>query len=721
MSESASAEWLTWLYGQEPLGLLWIGGQQDGFKGRTFTSITEAVQYAEKFHHGGVYHRLTTMRRVDEGRGAAADSAYLPGFAMDLDLKGPGHKALNYPETDEDLRTLLLKAGLPEPSAWVHSGGGRYPFWKLREPADLTLPGALERAALFSSRLHKHVIGWAGAMDWKVDNTSDLARVYRLPGTLNRKNEPHVLCTVMTTDGPLYSLEELEQSLEEAGDPVDPYAEASTDSPFMTATQAMHVAGTQRTERRVFTLEAALSFVRKPLDELSAARDGEINNKLLAAALTLAHFGPEFWTREQADKQLHAALSATVYDGATWVAGETIERAYRDMSTRGGAEYWQASLLQPSLDEPHPETRGRLRKAMLKRSEVHALPDPVPLIEDVLYRNSVVVLAGKFGTYKSFVAVSWAASLATGKAWFGHAVPQRVPVIYAAAEGAYGIRKRLDAWEAAYGPIPDDLYLIPISVRLNRPEDVRELEELITETGAAALVFDTLHTSTPGVDENDSGEMGAVLDVLRGLQERHQICSILPHHTGHAGERARGSSSVEDDADISFVIRLDGEDRGPAAVRTLVHRKTKDDALLEPVQLKLALVEGTGSGYVCAASGDAFDAASGTTPAVEDWELKWAEAQRHILRVLVDQGGSIGLTKSEVRQVVADRWYGGIRGRDRGLRDSTFKTAWTRTLELLAPGDGEPVVINPRGEKWAVDPEALKAHSARMRAEETAK
>jgi hypothetical protein len=688
-----SYAWLEWLYGTEPQGLLWIGGQQDGWAGRCFTTIEDAVAYARTFHSGGVYHRLTTLREITHGRGAGDDSAYLPAFSMDLDLKGPGHKALNYPNTEEDLKLLLGKAGLPEPTAWVHSGGGRYPYWKLDQPADLTIPGELERADALSKRLHKHVIAWANELGWKVDNTSDLARVYRLPGTLNRKTEQHVMCHVQSNGGPLHTLEELEHALSVARIPHTEEQEPA--GPFVTGSQLFDQPSTDTSHLgHTYTLEQALSFVRPKIEELKRAQDGEINVKLVAAAMTLAHFGAEFWDRAAAERQLLGALEATVYDGATWRAEDTIERAYRDMGMKVGPEYWRAALVKPTLETPQP-TGGRLRKAMLKRSAIHALPDPVPLIKDVLYRNSVTVLSGKFGTYKSFVAISWACALATGQDWMGHETPAAVPVIYAAAEGAYGLKRRIDAWERAHSTVPDTLYLIPISVRLNRPEDMRELEELIVETGAQVLVFDTLHASTPGVDENDAGEMGNVMDVLRGLQERHGLCSILPHHTGHAGERARGSSSVEDDADTTFVIRLDGEDRGPEAKRTMVHRKTKDGALLPDVELKLELVDGTGSGHVT--TSDAWERSQDERPvdhgqarAIKEpqaWTMiitrPDAEVQRQILQTLADVAGTVGITQGDVLSLVAGKWYEGKTGRRPGqLNKETFKKAWTRSLMI---------------------------------------
>lgn len=441
--------------------------------------------------------------------------------------------------------------------------------------------------------------------------------------------------------------------------------------------------------------------------------DGRASRLLPRLALIAGHGIPGgFWTQEQARQGIEQAAMACGYVAKHGLADlrMQMERGLHD----GALTPWvmQAEPDAPSLFEQARDVAqgGRLRRALLKRSEIDSLPDPVPLIEGVLFRNSVVVLAGKFGTYKSFVAVSWACSLATGQPWFGHSVPQPVPVIYAAAEGAYGIRRRIVAWEAQYGRVPDSMYLIPVSVRLNRSADLAELEEIIAETGAKVLIFDTLHASTPGIDENDSGEMGQAFDVLRGFQERHGICSILPHHTGHAGERARGSSSVEDDADTTFVIRLKGEERGPENIRTLVHRKAKDGPLLPDVDLKLELVDGTESGYVT--TPDAWALASGESrPALpEHWEIHGDKLATQILTVLLEHGQERGLTKAEARQVALERWYGGSNSK---LPRTTWYTGWDRAHRF--EGAGEKVIVNAGGERWQVDSVALAEYEKSVR------
>ncbi|MGQ0632644.1 MAG: AAA family ATPase [Sporichthyaceae bacterium] len=241
-----------------------------------------------------------------------------------------------------------------------------------------------------------------------------------------------------------------------------------------------------------------------------------------------------------------------------------------------------------------------------------ALAPLEPLLGEVLQANTLALLSGKFGTYKSFLALAWSFHLASGRPWNGHAIAEPVPVGYLAAEGAYGIRRRRDAWVAEHGAIEAGMFtLIGRAANLGTDAGADELTRIVEERGLRFLVLDTLHRCTPGLDENQSAEMGAVIARLDRLRDRTG-CTVMPvHHTGHQGQRARGSSSLDDDIDTSWVIELagDGENRAAHISRTLKHRKTKDGELLEPMRLEFVPVEGTGSGWVRAADSDADRAA----------------------------------------------------------------------------------------------------------------
>ena len=78
--------------------------------------------------------------------------------------------------TEADFRKKL--AGLPPPSMAVHSGGGLHIYWILREAAG---PEDFERIR----QINKALVAILGADD----GACDPARVLRLPGTLNHKEE----------------------------------------------------------------------------------------------------------------------------------------------------------------------------------------------------------------------------------------------------------------------------------------------------------------------------------------------------------------------------------------------------------------------------------------------------------------------------------------------------------------------------------------------------
>lgn len=64
------------------------------------------------------------------------------------------------------------------------------------------------------------------------------------------------------------------------------------------------------------------------------------------------------------------------------------------------------------------------------------------LIDGVLLGASFAVLFGEPGSFKTFLALDWALSIAAGRDWCGR-VTKKAMVVYVAAEGVGGIKKRL--------------------------------------------------------------------------------------------------------------------------------------------------------------------------------------------------------------------------------------------------------------------------------------
>jgi hypothetical protein len=241
-----------------------------------------------------------------------------------------------------------------------------------------------------------------------------------------------------------------------------------------------------------------------------------------------------------------------------------------------------------------------LADLVLSRSALRQLPDPEPLIDGVIDQGSLTLLYGRWGSGKSFIALDWAASVATGRAWQNRPSEQR-PVLYIAAEGAFGLKARFDAWERGWHmPIGDgQLDVLPRAVNLTRGGDVVALSDLVHERRYGLVVVDTLARCMVGADENSAKDCGLVVDALTRIREqtpggRGVVLGV--HHTGKDGKTLRGSSAFEAGADIVYLTTRDTDDGS-----ILLNReKRKDGPERDTHRLKIDPIEGTGSAVTSA-------------------------------------------------------------------------------------------------------------------------
>jgi hypothetical protein len=231
------------------------------------------------------------------------------------------------------------------------------------------------------------------------------------------------------------------------------------------------------------------------------------------------------------------------------------------------------------------QSPSTLRTRLLTRSGLRSLPEPSPLISDTLDRGTLAHLYGKWGSGKSFLALDWAACVATGKPWQGRAV-QQCRVLYVAAEGAGGYDARVAAWESGWGQtIDDDLMTwLPHPINLTRPTEVEDVCSLIRDDGYGLVVLDTLARCAVGADENSAKDMGIVIDAMTRLRDatpqgRGVVLDV--HHAGKDGKTSRGSSALEAGVDTVYFTEIDG------AGIVLTREKRKDGPLPDQHRLQL--------------------------------------------------------------------------------------------------------------------------------------
>lgn len=407
---------------------------------------------------------------------------------------------------------------------------------------------------------------------------------------------------------------------------------------------------------RQFTRQAAIEFCMPAMGALKAAPTGTINARLNDAAKTLSHFGPEFWSRDEATGWLMNALKSTEYDGATWRAADTIGSAYRSAGQDWRAELVPDPFATPNAGQPpEPTAVDAMLAEMLTPDQLIERPPPTPLIMDWLDLDSLAYLIGKPGSYKSFLALDYAAHVGQGVPWRGHPVHQG-EVVYLVAEGTTGMGLRVRAWQERHGPMKAVRFL-PRPVQASGAEWA-VLVEACRRIAPVLVVLDTQARVTVGMDENDNTEMGKFIHRAEELRAATGACVLVVHHIGRNGEDARGASAL--DGAQSTEIKIKRSDRGPLWA-VIGQDKQKDMAEAEDLEVGLDVVE-LGRHPVTMrplsslvlAPVNPFDVTRERKP-VQDWIDRLAENQADLFGVMSDIYAPGSATKAELRASVKER------------------------------------------------------------------
>lgn len=207
------------------------------------------------------------------------------------------------------------------------------------------------------------------------------------------------------------------------------------------------------------------------------------------------------------------------------------------------------------------------------------------LVKHAVPADSIGVIFGGSGTFKSFIALDLALHVAHGLRWLGRRT-RRGPVLYIAAEGGTGLWKRVDAWHRSRRLRWQDapLYVVPVAVDLSN--DALRVQEAAQAAGVTPLlvVVDTLSQTFSG-EENSANEVAAYLRELGLMMRSTWQCAVaVVHHSGHeATERPRGSSAIRSNVDWMFGVFRDEKEM----LATITWAKQKDDRLPEDTTFSL--------------------------------------------------------------------------------------------------------------------------------------
>ena len=242
--------------------------------------------------------------------------------------------------------------------------------------------------------------------------------------------------------------------------------------------------------------------------------------------------------------------------------------------------------VKPELPEPKPRRSNAIFEDVgLFCAEMSAPPQ---LVDGVLEEDSVVALVGPPNCGKSFLALDWACSIATGLSWQGRTVAEG-PVVYLAGEGRPGLQRRLSAWQEQFGIIsPHRMQISTKGADLTDLESVqaiaRSLEKITEKNGEEPklIVIDTVARHFGESDENSTRDMNKFIGLLDELRRIWSCAILLVHHSGKDAARgARGSTALRGAVDVEYAL---GSTEG---VMTLSCTKSKDSAIPDAITMEL--------------------------------------------------------------------------------------------------------------------------------------
>lgn len=231
-----------------------------------------------------------------------------------------------------------------------------------------------------------------------------------------------------------------------------------------------------------------------------------------------------------------------------------------DAAPDGAARLISEAVDRLPVEAPAPKARG-LR--FLSLDDLEDMRPPEWLIQGLVPAHSLTAIIAPPASYKSFLAIDWALSVAYGRPWLDRFDVRQGDVVYVAGEGQYGIAPRVKGWRKAKG-LSDrsaPLHVVPQAVAMPTGE-LDELLALIATLPRAPvlIVLDTVARCFGSGDENSTKDMSAFIAACDHLKTETGTCVMPVHHTGKDVEKgARGSSALPGACDA--IVALKREER----------------------------------------------------------------------------------------------------------------------------------------------------------------
>ena len=330
-------------------------------------------------------------------------------------------------------------------------------------------------------------------------------------------------------------------------------------------------------------------------------------------------------------------------------------------------------------------------------------PEPEPIVDQLLYVDSLSRIYGKPGCGKSFLGLDLAFHVALGRDWGGKPVRQG-PVVYVMAEGQRVNTHRAKAWlerhEVDASELQGKFWAVPDKVVLSEAA-AAPFVKAVTDLQPALIILDTQNAMQVG-NENDASDTRIMRDALEAMRRATSACVVLIGHTGKGDQdEARGSGAARAAMDTEIKVENDGA--SPAHITVTVTRdKASEDGAAWDFFLRMQPVEGSDKpGAVLVPMGDdvelprrrvqdedAWQEGGGAAVPTEvlHYEGEGGKALPDLARWMAYEASPRGADPGEVGRSMADavRAFKGVHGRN------TVTRAWSilQRREDIEPAEG---------------------------------
>tara|TARA_A100001391_G_scaffold86806_2_gene57189 strand:- start:335 stop:1678 length:1344 start_codon:yes stop_codon:yes gene_type:complete len=213
------------------------------------------------------------------------------------------------------------------------------------------------------------------------------------------------------------------------------------------------------------------------------------------------------------------------------------------------------------------------------------------LIDGVFRAESIGILGGQSSSGKTYVLLEMARCLATGSAFFGREINERVGTLIVAGEGGATLANRIAAMKLHNGLAPDDP--LPIAILedlapLNTVAGQDAIERFIPSVKEhfkmkfgmplGMIFFDTLAATFDLDDENSNATASRAVRLMMQISRQHGAAVCAVHHLGkNSSAGLRGASAWRGGVDQTLIVTTDQDDlKGTVKSRQLHVAKVRD-------------------------------------------------------------------------------------------------------------------------------------------------